>query len=170
MRHVYVNRATYILSFLLVMFTFGFALLRSNGVVLFVSDAAYAQEVATEFDWQALGEEVFTDSCAGCHSELTYIPDIVSAERGREYLAYFMVYGVQGQLSIDGRDTTNRHRSYAETSNEELAAVMNHMLIAWGNEDNLPEGFEFYAPEELEPIKADETTGEEVAMMRPEGL
>jgi hypothetical protein len=167
---VYVNRATYILSFLLVVCTFGFALLRSSGVVLFVSEAAFAQEVVTEFDWQVLGAEVFSESCAGCHAELTYIPQIVSAEGGRDYLAYFMVYGVQGQLSIAGRDTTNRHRSYAETSNEDLAAVMNHMLIAWGNDANLPEGLEFYTPAELEVIKADETTGEEVVMMRPEGL
>lgn len=171
MRHVYVNRTTYILSVLLVLCTFGFALLRSNGVVLFVSETAYAQEVQeAAFDWQALGEEVFTDSCAGCHSELTYIPQIVSAEGGREYLMYFMVYGVQGQLSIDGRETTGRHRSYADMSNEDLAAVLNHMLIGWGNEANLPEDLAFYAPEELEPVKADETTGEDVVMMRPEGL
>ncbi|MEM7738155.1 MAG: hypothetical protein AAF267_20455 [Deinococcota bacterium] len=45
MRHVYVSRATYILTICLLLFVLGFALIRSNDIILFASRTAVAQEV-----------------------------------------------------------------------------------------------------------------------------
>jgi hypothetical protein len=45
MRHVYVSRATYILTVCLLLFVVGFALIRSNNIILFASGTPTTQEV-----------------------------------------------------------------------------------------------------------------------------
>ncbi|MEM6431260.1 MAG: hypothetical protein AAF708_18625 [Deinococcota bacterium] len=45
MRHVYVSRATYILTICLLLFVLGFALIRSNNIILFASGTPVTREV-----------------------------------------------------------------------------------------------------------------------------
>lgn len=163
MRHVYVNRTTYILTLLLVMGALLFAWVRSNDIVFLAQE----ERVVQEYDWQQLGSQVFSDSCAGCHTQLTYIPRIFQAEGGREYLANFMVHGVLGELQVDGEVTTERHRAYDSLSDEELAAVLNYMLVSWGNDEAFDDTPEFYQTEELAEVRDNELEREEVFTLRP---
>jgi mono/diheme cytochrome c family protein len=164
MRHVYVNRATYILSILLILFTIFFAWLRSNRIVLFVQDT---QAMGTH-EWFETGAEVFSTSCVSCHAQLEYIPDLFMADNGREYLKTMIVHGVEGPLTIEGEVTTTQHRGFAEFGNDELAAVLNYALVAWGNEEALPDDPDFYEPDEIEDVREEEISPQEVYELRPE--
>lgn len=164
MRHVYVNRATYVLSILLILFTIFFAWLRSNRIVLFVQDV----RAAGIHEWFETGTQVFGGSCASCHAQLEYIPDIFMADNGREYLKTMIVHGVEGPLTIDGEVTTTRHRGFAGFNDDELAAVLNYMLVAWGNEEALPDDPDFYESDEIEAVRDEEISPQEVFELRPE--
>lgn len=164
MRHVYVNRATYILSTLLILFTVLFAVLRSNNIVLFVQDV----QAAESYEWFERGAEVFEASCASCHGSLEYIPRIFNASGGREYLKFMIVHGVEGELVVDGEVTTDSHPGFDDESNEALAAVLNYMLVAWDNEADLPSDPELYEADEIEAVREEDITPEEVFELRPD--
>lgn len=170
MRHVYVNRATYILSALLILATVLFAWLRSNNIVLFVRDepdAEGAVALADIFSWFEQGEAVYRESCAGCHERLGYVPAIFGADGGREYLKAMVLHGVEGELVVDGEVTTDGHPGFADAADSELAAVLNYMLVAWG-EVALPEAPAFYTASELAEAREVELTPEAVLELRPD--
>jgi hypothetical protein len=175
MRHIYVNRAVYILATLLVVATAAFAYLRSEGFVLAVflpetriADADPADGVIDdEWDWRSLGETIFVGQCRSCHAALGHLGEVVAAEGGRDYLIEFMLYGFDGEAEIDGQMIDFYHDPFDDYSNEAIAAVSNHMLVSWGNADVLPETFEFYVPDEIEAFRDRDLSPEDMPERRP---
>lgn len=168
MRHVYVNRATYLLATLLVLSALIFAWVRSSDVVI-ASAREREESAAVEeaFAWREQGADIFRSDCSGCHERLTHLPDLYAADGGRSYLATFLLFGYEGETFVPGERGDLRHPSFERLSDEEAAAVLNHMLVSWGNEDDLPADAELYRPADLERIRAEEREPEEVAAARP---
>jgi hypothetical protein len=48
-----------------------------------------------------------------------------------------------------------------------LSAVLNLMLVAWGNDEALPAAVGFYAPDEVAATRTPERSNEEVLERRP---
>ena len=136
------------------------------------ADAAPSEPAAQaagpmDFD-AALGEQGYAN-CVGCHQAQGQglpgvfpplagnMPVLVAAEGGRAYLISTLLYGLQGQIEVDGRTYNGVMPPWAQLPNEQIAAVLNHELVAWGNVDLLPDDYT--------PITADE-----VAAARGQGL
>lgn len=112
-------------------------------------------------DWAAIGEETYTANCAACHQAegagipgafpplAGHMPTIVAAEGGREYLLHVMLYGLQGEIQVLGAAYNGVMPPWPQLSDEQIAAVLNHELHAWGNDAMLPEGFTPITPEEV---------------------
>lgn len=119
--------------------------------------------------WFATGKEVFGGRCASCHqADGSGVPGafpplkghahhVVQAEGGREYMIQGVLYGIQGPIEVHGKSYNQRMMGLGDLSNDQVAAVLNYAVHAWGNGDELPEDFE--------PISA-----EDVAAQRDKGL
>lgn len=95
------------------------------------NDAQSGEESGEEFQWQELGADVYSRSCAACHQQDGEgIPGAFPALAGNEF--------VQSQphevvrLIYNGRGGMPSFRG--NLSNEELAAVVSYIRNTWGND------------------------------------
>jgi len=77
-------------------------------------------------------------------------------DEGRAYLVHVIVFGLQGQISAQGKTYNGFMPPFAQLSNDQVAAIVNHLLTKW-NKDLLPKDFK--------PL-----TGDEVAKLREKAL
>jgi hypothetical protein len=160
----------YLMAAFVLVLVVGLALARSAGVAITIGPEAPTLVSATpedEWPWFDAGMELWDARCYGCHADLTYVPDLFLAEGGRGYLLDMMLFGVQGEVVIEGELVNLRHRPYLSLEDEELSAVLNLMLVAWGNDEALPDDVEFYTPEEVADARTPESSNEEVLERRP---
>jgi mono/diheme cytochrome c family protein len=179
MRHVYANRAAYLLAALLVVATALFAWLRSEGGTLVAVDraanddavtGASAETVYDEVDgwaWRELGEQVFVADCQACHARLTHPPELFAAEGGRAYLIDLVLYGFEGEMVIDDSARSVEHPAFAGHDDQALAAVLNHVLVSWDNVEDLPDEPQLYRPDDVDDARDRDLSPEEVAERRP---
>lgn len=111
------------------------------------------------------GQAVYMASCAGCHGPsgegqperipalANHAPHLFNADGGREYLMHVLMYGLSGEITVLGETFDRSMPPRYTLSDEELAAILNHVLTSWGNEDLLNAGFEPYTPEEFSAVR-----------------
>jgi hypothetical protein len=161
----------YLMAAFVMVLVVGLALARSAGVAITVGPEAPTLVSATPEDdwpWFEAGMELWDARCYGCHAEVTYLPDLFLAEGGRSYLIELMLFGLpQSEVVIEGELRTIRHPPFASIDDEQLAAVLNMMLVAWGNDEALPDEVEFFTPEEFAEARTPELTRDEVLERRP---
>jgi mono/diheme cytochrome c family protein len=168
MRHIYVNRASYIIAALLLAGVLFIAWVRSQGVILNVLEEARTNLETTEsFAWEGLGQNVFIGECSSCHTRLENVSSLFLAEGGRSYLVNFMLYGFEGEVTSNGEQRTLSHRPFEELDDESIAAVLNYTLISWGNDRTLPDEVDFYEPEEVASSRVNNLSQQDVAERRP---
>ena len=94
--------------------------------------------------------------------------ELFQADGGREYLAKFMLYGLRGEIDAGGRTYRGRHPVYKDRlSDEQIAAVLNHMLTSWQNDRHLGISQELYEPDDIAPLRQYPLSLEEVRELRP---
>ena len=172
MRHVYVNRAAYVLAALLIVASAAFAWMRSHDLsfVGFIdADRLVEAEPRDDdtWDWRRLGERVYADSCAACHRTLPHVPELAAREGGRSFLIDFMLFGFDGEAEIEGASVSFYHDPYDDLSDEQTAAVLNHMLVSWVDRDAPPDDVALFDPEEIDAARAQDLEPPEVAERRP---
>ncbi|TVR85236.1 MAG: hypothetical protein EA416_17160 [Trueperaceae bacterium] len=121
-----------------------------------------APTVDPTFD-TALGASTYTN-CVGCHQPtgagipgvfpplVGHTVDLYAAEGGRTYLIEMMLYGVQGQIVVDGATYNGVMPGWQQLSDEAVAAVINHSLTEWGNAD-LIDDFDAIRAAEVEALR-----------------
>lgn len=177
MRHVYVNRAAALLATLLVVVAVLFAWARSEGLslVLLVDQRLLEREAeaptegtADDEDWAARGEQVWSEHCSACHARLPHVSELASREGGRSYLIDLVLFGFEGEATIDGERRSFEHPAFDDLADEDLAAVLDHALVAW-DEDDASDDVDRYRPEELDEARDRDLAPSEVAERRPDG-
>lgn len=163
-----------------------FALTALAGVMLAVTSAqvgAPVTETGAPFVWEELGTQVFTGSCAGCHmlngagvpgvfpplNDLRLL-DLAGLEGGREVLLGTLLYGLAGEISVGGVTYNGAMPAWGHLSDDEIAAVLNHILTAWSVEADRPEGFALFGPTDVAGMREHGLTAAEVHAMRAEAL
>ena len=114
-----------------------------------------------------LGASTYSN-CIGCHQPTGqgipgafpplagHTADLFNAEGGRSYLIDMMLYGVQGQIVVDGATYNGVMPGWQQLSDDAIAAVLNHTLVEWGNDALI---------DDFDAIRADE-----IAAQRGRGL
>ena len=89
------------------------------------------------------GANVYATSCASCHLPngagipgvfpplAGHVGDLYAAENGRRYLSDVIVFGLQGPITIDGTTYDGVMPAWFHLADEEIAAVLNHIMTAW---------------------------------------
>lgn len=94
---------------------------------------------------QERGGQVFQSNCAACHGPAGagvpavfpplagHVPEIIAAG-GREYLIDVLLFGLSGPITVEGQTYNGTMPAWSSKSDEELAAVLNFVATAWGND------------------------------------
>jgi len=100
------------------------------------------------------GAALYAASCAGCHQATGagipsvfpplagHVGDLAAADGGRRHLANVLLFGMQGPITVAGADYSGVMPGWFQFSDDEIAAVLDHVLTAWGDADAL----DAYAP------------------------
>lgn len=163
------RRTILLLGLLLALAATGFAWLRSEGLSLaLAAEPGVTVAHLQEYDWWEDAEVLWEARCAGCHVTLDYVPEVFAAEGGREYLIDLMLFGARGEAYLYGEWQSLRHRPYGEFDDEQIAGLLNLMLLAWGNDEALPEGTQLYEAQEVAAARPREVPQDEVLSGRPD--
>lgn len=131
-----------------------------------------------DFEWQELGQTVFTANCASCHGAAGtgipgafpplagHVPSLLSVEGGHELLVNTILYGLVGPIDVNGVHFQSAMPPWAHLGDAELAAVLNHVAVSWGNADLLAEGTTLFAPADIAAERGKGITGLDVHAIR----
>ncbi len=110
------------------------------------------------------GEAIFGSNCVACHQVTgeglpgvfpplaRHAAEVFAAQgtdlAGRDYLIDVLLYGLQGEISVEGNSYNGAMPAWQQLDDAQIAAVLDYVLAAWGN-DALLESFTPYQPEEI---------------------
>ncbi len=132
----------------------------------------------TPFEWRELGARVFGGSCMVCHQEnglgvagafpplAGHVAEAFGRREGRDYLVRVMLFGLSGAIDIKGTAFDGMMPPWAQLGDNEIAAVLDHVLTAWGNDRQLPADFVPIAPADVAAARAQPMTAEQVLALR----
>ena len=141
-----------------------------------------AQTAATNsnFQWQVLGERTYNNNCSGCHQRsgagipggfpplVGHAPDMY-AQKGGGYLARVLLFGLAGAIEVDGTKYNGNMPSWDQLKDEEIAAAIDYVLTAWGNDQRLPKDFMPIMPSAITAARAEQLGKEQVYALREQG-
>ncbi len=115
--------------------------------------------------------------CSGCHKATgTGVPDVFPplaghaaklANASRVYPIEVVLFGLTGEIRVDGRVYKGRMPAYAGLlGDDEIAAVLNYILTSWGNDKAVGAGFAKITPDEVKAVRAGNLTPDQVYLAR----
>lgn len=134
----------------------------------------FAQEEEVPLD----GEALYNQSCAGCHMPdgtgqeeripalAAHVPHLANAEGGREYLMNVVMWGLSGEITVLGETFDRSMPARFTLANEELAAILNYIVTAWGNDALLNDDVAEFTADELNEVRR--TSREWALQFRPD--
>jgi mono/diheme cytochrome c family protein len=126
---------------------------------------------------QSDGTEVYK-RCLGCHKDTgmgvpgyapplaAHIPAIEKTPGGRTYLIQVLLYGLKGDILVKGKRFSSTMPAFADLNDGEAAAVLNRILMNWGNDKLLAKDYKPIAPEEVKTQREKRLTMEQVLAIR----
>ena len=145
-------------------------------------DGARAQTAgpAGDFKWQTLGARTYDGNCSGCHQRggggiaggfppLAGHAAQIFAQKGRAYMARLVLFGLSGAIEVAGTKYNGSMPAWSSLGDDEIAAAIDYVLTAWGNDQQLPKDFKPIVPSEIAAARADDLTSEQVYAMREQG-
>ena len=137
--------------------------------------SARAQTGPTSAD---TGAGVYTTNCSACHQPggtgiadafpplAGHVPDLLKSADGRSYIEKVLLFGLEGQISVNGKDYAGAMPSWLALSDSDIAAVLNYVSNAWDNGKSLPADFKPFTADEIKALRAPELTSAAVHALR----
>lgn len=122
------------------------------------------------------GETVFTTNCASCHQAngqgiagafpplAGHAPELFRADRS--YPVKVLLHGLQGEIRVAGTVYNGQMPAWNSLSDEQLAAVANYVMNAWGNDAAMPADAAPYTPDDFAAARGEAMTPDEVHALR----
>ncbi|MDQ2069979.1 c-type cytochrome [Natronospira bacteriovora] len=126
------------------------------------------------------GAALYERQCRACHQSdgsgvgRTFPPlaghavELALAEGGREYLVQLTLHGLGGEIQVQGQTYRGIMPGFTRLSDEDIAAILNHSIHAWGGEDRLSDDFEPLRPEEVAAQREERLSPSQVRERRPD--
>src|SRR5262249_6925514 len=102
---------------------------------------------------QSQGHEIFNANCSDCHQHdgkglpgafpplAGHVEESFSHPAGLDYLPRVVLFGLEGKIAVKGDLFDGTMPSWQQLNDTQIAAVLNYILNAWGNDKLLPPGF-----------------------------
>jgi mono/diheme cytochrome c family protein len=135
---------------------------------------------AGAFNWQALGERTYDTNCSGCHQRsgrgiaggfpplAGHAPQLFQ-QKGGAFMVRLVLFGMTGAIAVEGTQYNGAMPSWSSLRDDEIAAVIDQVLTAWGNDVQLPKDFKPILPSDVAAARAENLTQEQVYAMREQG-
>jgi cytochrome c5 len=165
MRYTRIGTASWLIALFLIVVAILVAWVRSDTArhsdqIATVEPVAGAQETrVAAADWRVVGARTWAAECNSCHPSgegrrglpplRGHAVELFQSEGGREYLIDILLDGVVRTAVNGAVELVPSHPTSEQLSDERLAAVLNHMLTAWGNEALLAPGETLYEANEI---------------------
>jgi len=118
------------------------------------------------------GEKVYQTYCMSCHQAngkgvtgafpplVEVVPEYLEkGELGRKFLIHVVLFGLQGEITAGGGTYKSMMPPYGnQLSDEQVAAVLDYIAKAWGNDKLLPKDYKPFTPEEVKAERAKKLT------------
>ncbi len=109
------------------------------------------------------GEKVYQTYCMSCHQAngkgitgafpplAEVVPGFLEkGNPGRQFLIHVVLFGLQGQITAGGGTFNSMMPPYGnQLSDDQVAAVLDYVAKAWGNDKLLPKDYKPFTPEEV---------------------
>ena len=69
------------------------------------------------------------------------MPNLLGRVAGRDYLIRVVLFGLAGEISVNGQAFTGVMPTWASLSDSDIAAALNHAATAWDNRQRLAADF-----------------------------
>jgi mono/diheme cytochrome c family protein len=145
------------------------------------SSRAVAQTAAAgDPQWQALGARTYDNNCSGCHQRsgrgivggfpplAGHAPQLLD-QKGRGYMVRVVLFGLTGAITVEGTPYNGAMPSWSALKDDEIAAVIDHVLTNWDNDQHLPKDFKPIVASEVAAARAENLTSAQVYAMREPG-
>jgi mono/diheme cytochrome c family protein len=153
----------------------------------FVTIAAATVLLAAAFPAQAqqtgagsgdAGSRVYAANCVACHQAggtgmagafpplAGHVPDLLKRADGRTYIEKVLLFGLEGEINVNGNTYAGQMPPWNALSDDEIAAVINYVSNAWDNGKSLPSGFKPFTSDEIKALRAPELTSAQVYALR----
>jgi len=132
-------------------------------------------------DSDSPGSKIYAQNCAACHQangagipgafppQAGHTPTLLAADGGRDYLAHVLLFGLNGPITIEGKTYNGQMPAWrAALDDADIAKVLNYVLTAWDNNEELPSGFKPYDAAEIAAARNTELSGKDVHDARSE--
>ncbi len=125
---------------------------------------------------EADGAAVYAANCASCHQgEGQGVPGVFPplaghtaqlavAEGGRDYLVHVLLYGVRGEIEVQGTTYDGVMPAWAHLSDAQLAAVLNHLIALDGDGADVEE----FTPDSIAEHRGEGLSAQDVLEARPD--
>jgi mono/diheme cytochrome c family protein len=124
------------------------------------------------------GSRIYAANCAGCHQAsgtglagaspplAGHFPDLLKPADGRTYVGKVLLFGLEGEISVNGANYTGAMPSWRSLSDNDAAAVLNYISSAWENGRSLPAGFRPFTADEIKGLRMPQLTATAVYGLR----
>ena len=136
---------------------------------------AQAQTVAGSTD---AGSRVYATNCAVCHQAggtglagafpplAGHVPDLLKPADGRSYAGKVLLFGLEGEISVNGNNYAGAMPAWEALSDTDIADVLNYVSNAWDNGKSLPAGFKPFTADEIKALRTQPLTSAVVYALR----
>jgi mono/diheme cytochrome c family protein len=124
------------------------------------------------------GSSVYATNCAACHQAggtgmadafpplAGHFPDLLKRADGRTYVGKVLLFGLEGEISVNGKNYAGAMPAWQTLSDSDIANVLNYVSNAWDNGKSLPAGFKPFTADEIKALRTPELTSAAVYALR----
>ena len=108
------------------------------------------------------GARLYNSYCSPCHQEdgqglREVYPPLVGNPwlvRNPQYCIFVVLYGLEGEIKLNGEEYGGFMPPLSALRDREVAAIVNHVLTAWGNDELLAEDIKLVTGEDVVRARA----------------
>ena len=124
------------------------------------------------------GSRIYASNCAAGHQAggtgmadafpplAGHFPDLLKPADGRRYVGKVLLFGLEGQSSVNGGNYAGTMPDWQALSDNDIAAVLNYVSNAWDNGKSLPAGFKPFTADEIKALRTPPLTSASVYALR----
>src|ERR1700733_3979080 len=124
------------------------------------------------------GSRVYAANCVACHQAggtgiagafpplAGHVPDLLNQADGRTYIGKVLLFGLEGEISVNGNNYAGAMPAWQALSDSDIANVLNYVSSAWDNGKSLPAGFRPFTADEIKALRTPELTSAAVYALR----
>jgi mono/diheme cytochrome c family protein len=124
------------------------------------------------------GSRVYATNCAACHQAggtgmagafpplAGHVSDLLKGADGRTYVEKVLLFGLEGDINVNGKNFAGAMPAWGALSDAELAAVLNYVSHAWDNGQSLPSDFKPFTSDEIKTLRSPQLDPAQVYALR----